>query len=161
MTERTLIFLNLLAMAVLVGKIVFLSFVTAPVLARTLDGNAFSRVVRNLFPQYYALGMISAAIGWSTSLTLGLLYGFESFVLIPSTLWLGILGIEHYCRTPLIGRINELSDELTARQAKGITTPLLQKERDGLHRRSVQLNSLVLLMGLCLLGLSGISPTLQ
>ena len=161
MTERILIFLNLLAMAILVGKIVFLSFVTAPVLARTLDANAFSQVVRNLFPQYYALGIVSAAVGWFTSLALGLLYGFESFVLIPSTLWLGILGIEQYCRTPLIARINELSDQLKARQAKGISTPLLQKQRDGLHRLSVQLNSLVLLMGLCLLGFSGISPTLQ
>ncbi len=42
MVEHTLIFLNLLAMAVLVGKIIFLSFVTAPVLARTLDDDAFS-----------------------------------------------------------------------------------------------------------------------
>jgi uncharacterized membrane protein len=161
MTERILIFLNLLAMAILVGKIIFLSFITAPVLARTLDANAFSQVVRNLFPQYYALGMVSAAIGWFTSLALGLLYGFESFVLIPSTLWLGILAIEQYCRTPLIARMNDLSDQLKAKQAKGLSTPLLQKERDGLHRRSVQLNSLVLLMGLCLIGFSGISPTLQ
>ena len=123
MTERILIFLNLLAMAILVGKIVFLSFVTAPVLARTLDANAFSQVVRNLFPQYYALGMVSAAVGWSTSLALGLLYGFESFVLIPATLWLGILAIEQYCRTPLIAKINELSDQLKAKQAKGYTRP--------------------------------------
>ncbi|MDH5562602.1 MAG: DUF4149 domain-containing protein [Nitrospirota bacterium] len=161
MTERILIFLNLLAMAILVGKIIFLSFVTAPVLARTLDAKTFSQVVRNLFPQYYALGMVSAAVGWCTSLALGLLYGFESFVLIPSTLWLGILAIEQYCRTPLIARMNDLSDQLKAKQAKGLSTPLLQKERDGLHRRSVQLNSLVLLMGLCLIGFSGISPTLQ
>ena len=161
MTERILIFLNLLAMAILVGKIVFLTFVTAPVLARTLDANAFSRVVRNLFPQYYALGMVSAAVGWSTSLALGLLYGFESFVLIPSTLWLGILAIEQYCRTPLIVSINDVSDQLKAKQAKGISTPLLQQERDGLHRLSVQLNSLVLLMGLCLIGFSGISPTVH
>jgi len=161
MTERILIFLNLLAMAILVGKIIFLSFGTAPVLARTLDANAFSQVVRNLFPQYYALGMVSAAVGWFTSLALGLLYGFESFVLIPSTLWLGILTIEQYCRTPLIARMNELSDQLKAKHAKGISTPLLQKERDGLHRRSVQLNSLVLFMGVCLIGFSGIAPTVH
>ncbi len=34
---------------------------------------------------------------------------------------------------------------------------LLGKKRDGLHRLSVQLNSLVLIMGLCLIGLSDIS----
>ena len=88
MTERILIFLNLLAVAVLVGKIIFLSFVTAPILSRTLDADSFAKVVRSLFPN----------------------------------------------------------------------TPLLQKQRDGLHRLSVQLNSVVLFMGLCLIGLSGISP---
>lgn len=158
MTEHILIFFNLLAMAILVGKIVFLSFVTAPVLSRTLDADTFAKVVRSLFPQYYGLGMISAAVGWITSIALGLLNGFESMVLLPATIWLGVLAIEHYCRTPLIAQINDLSDQLKAKQAKGLTTPLLQQQRDGLHRLSVQLNSLVLLMGLCLIGLSGISP---
>lgn len=157
MVEHILIFLNLLAMGILVGKIVFLSFVTAPVLARTLDAESFSRVVRSLFPPYYGLGMISAAIGWASSIALGTLNNGESLMLIPATLWLGILAIEHYCRTPLITQINELSDELKVKQAKALNTPLLLKQRDDLHRLSVQLNSIVLLMGLCLIGLSGVS----
>ncbi len=157
MTERILIFFNLLAMAILVGKIVFLSFITTPVLARTLNAKEFSHVVRNLFPPYYVLGMISATVGWSTSLALELLNTQDSLMLIPATLWLGILAIEYYCRTPLISQINELSDELKIKQAKGLNTPLLQQRRDSLHRLSVQLNSIVLLMGLCLIGLSGIS----
>ena len=158
MTERILIFLNMLAMAILVGKIVFLSCVTAPVLSRTLDADSFAKVVRTLFPQYYGLGMVSAAVGWTTSIALGLINEYEPIVLIPITLWLGVLAIEHYCRTPLIAQINELSDQLKAKQAKGLTTPLLQQQRDGLHRLSVQLNSVVLFMGLCLIGLSGITP---
>lgn len=155
MIEHILLFLNLLALAILVGKIVFLSFVTAPVLSRTLDAESFAKVVRMLFPQYYGLGMISAAIGWATSMALGLLNGFEPIVLVPVSLWLGVLLIEHYCRTPLISQINELSDQLKAKQARGLSTPLLQQQRDGLHRLSVQLNSVVLFMGLCLIGLAG------
>ena len=161
MTEHVLIFLNLVASAVLVGKIVFLSFVTAPVLSRTLDADSFSRVVRSLFPPYYGLGMMSAAVGWTTSVALGFYQGFTGFVLTPATLWLGILAIEQYCRTPLIGQINELSDQLKIKQAKGLSTPLLQRQRDGLHRRSVQLNSVVLFLGLCLLGFSGASPSIH
>ena len=157
MTERILLFLNLLAMAILVGKIVFLSFVTTPVLARTLDTDSFSRVVRDLFPLYYGLGMISAAVGWASSVALGMLNNIESLMLIPATLWLGILAIEYYCLTPLIGQINELSDQLKVKQAKGLNTPLLLQQRDNLHRLSVRLNSLVLLMGLCLIGLSKFS----
>lgn len=155
MIEHILIFLNLLALAILVGKIVFLSFVTAPVLSRTLDAESFAKVVRMLFPQYYGLGMISAAVGWATSMALGLLNGFEPIVLVPVSLWLGVLLNEHYCRTPLISQINELNDRLKAKQARGLSTPLLQQQRDGLHRLSVQLNSVVLFMGLCLIGLAG------
>ncbi len=157
MIEHVLLFLNLLAMGILVGKVVFLSFVTAPVLSRTLDSESFARVIRSLFPPYYGLGIISATIGWTSSIALGLLNNYESLMLIPATLWLGILAIEFYCRTPLIGQINELSDELKMKEAKGLNTPLLRKKRDGLHRLSVQLNSIVLLMGLFLIGLSGVS----
>jgi hypothetical protein len=161
MIERLLIFLNVLAGAILVGKIVFLSFVTAPVLARNIDAEAFGRVVRTLFPRYYGLGMISAALGWAACMALGFYQGFTAMVLFPATLWLGILTIEQYCRHPLIAQINELSDQLKEKHRKGLATPGLQKERDGLHRRSVQLNSLVLLLGLCVLGFSGLSPTLN
>ncbi len=157
MIEHVLLFLNLLAMGILVGKIVFLSFVTAPVLSRTLDSESFARVIRCLFPPYYGLGIISATIGWTSSIALGLLNNYESLMLIPATLWLGILAIEFYCRTPLIGQINDLSDELKMKEAKGLNTPLLRKRRDGLHRLSLQLNSIVLLMSLFLIGLSGVS----
>lgn len=161
MIERFLIFLNLVAGAILVGKIVFLSFVTAPVLSRTLDAETFGRVVRTLFPRYYALGMMSAALGWVACMALGFYQGFTAMIFFPATLWLGILAIEQYCRNPLTAQINELSDQLKAKHRKGLTTPGLQMERDGLHRRSVQLNSLVLLLGLCVLGFAGLSPTLN
>ena len=153
MVQHTLAYLHLLAIAVLVGKVVFLSFVTAPILARTLDAESFAKVVRQLFPQYYALGMISAVVGWATITALGIQRGLGPFDLVSSALWLGILAIENYCRTPLTPQINELSDHLKENQARGLTTPLIQKHRDSLHRRSVQLNSAVLVMGLCLIGL--------
>lgn len=153
MLQQTLAYIHLLALAVLVGKVVFLSFVTAPVLARNLEPDSFARVVRQLFPRYYALGMISAAVGWATITALAVLRGFGPFDLVSSALWLGILAIENYCRTPLTPQINELSDTLTANRERGLNTPFIQKKRDSLHRLSVQLNSAVLVMGLCLIGL--------
>ncbi|MGB0910474.1 MAG: DUF4149 domain-containing protein [Nitrospirales bacterium] len=153
MMQHTLAYLHLLALAVLVGKVVFLSFVTTPVLARNLEPESFARVVRQLFPRYYALGMISATVGWGTITALGVQRGFDSFDLISSGMWLGILAIENYCRTPLTPQINELSDTLSANKERGLNTPLLREKRDSLHRLSVQLNSAVLVMGLCLIGL--------
>lgn len=150
---ETLAYLHILAIAVLVGKVVFLSFVTAPVLARTLDPDSFAKVVRQLFPQYYALGMVAATIGWATITSIGLLKGFGPIDLISSTLWLGILTIENYCRSPLTPRINALSDRLKEADQRGLNILSVKKDRDDLHRLSVQLNSLVLIIGLCLIGL--------
>ena len=150
---ETLAYLHIVAIAVLVGKVVFLSFVTAPVLARTLDPDSFAKVVRQLFPRYYALGMVAATVGWATITSIGLLKGFGPFDLISSTLWLGILAIENYCRSPLTPRINALSDQLKEADQRGIKILSVKKDRDDLHRLSVQLNSLVLIIGLCLIGL--------
>lgn len=151
--KDTLAYLHVLAIAVLVGKVVFLSFVTAPVLARVLDPDSFARVVRQLFPRYYALGMMAATVGWATITAIGFLRGFGVIDLVSSTLWLGILAIESYCRTPLTPRINALSDQLKEAEHRGIKNVSVRKDRDMLHRLSVQLNSAVLVMGLCLIGL--------
>lgn len=56
-------YLSLLAVAVLVGKVALLSFVVAPVLAKNLEREAFGKVVRQLFPAYYALGIGAACTG--------------------------------------------------------------------------------------------------
>ncbi len=148
-----LTYLHLLAVAVLVGKVVFLSFVTAPVLASTLEPEAFARVVRRLFPRYYAFGMMTATVGWASMTSLGLLKGFAPLDLVAATLWLGVLAIENYCRFPLTPRINALSDQLKDAAQRGEPMVSVRRDRDALHRRSVRLNGVVLMLGLSLIGL--------
>ena len=97
--------------------------------------------------------MITAVVGWSTITGLALQRGFEPFDVISSRLWLAILGIEMYCRTPLTGQINDLSDQLKEQEQKGIQIKSVRQRWDRLHRLSVQPNSAVLVMGLCLIGL--------
>ncbi len=152
MIVEILTYLHLLAVAVLVGKVVFMSFVAAPVFVQTLNADAFARLVRLLIPRYYALGMIAATVGWSVT-SLGLLNGFGPPALIAATLWLGVLAIENYCRSPLTPRINALSDQLKDAGQGGATVVPVRKDRDALHRRAVQLNGVVLILGLCLIGL--------
>lgn len=153
MMVEILTYLHLLAVSVLVGKIVFLSFVAAQVLVRTLNADAFARVVRLLIPRYYAVGMIAAIVGWASVTSLGLLTGFGPRALIAATLWLGVLAIETYCRADLTPRINALSDQFRDAAQRGVDTVSIRKDREALHRRSVQLNSVALVLGLCLLGL--------
>ncbi|MDF2458415.1 MAG: conserved rane protein of unknown function [Nitrospira sp.] len=52
-----LAYVHILAGAVLVGKVVLLSFVVAPILAKSLEREPFGNVVRQLFPAYYGWGM--------------------------------------------------------------------------------------------------------
>lgn len=153
MIVEILTYLHLLAVALLIGKIVFLSFVAAPILVRTLNADAFARVVRQLIPRYYALGMIAAIVGWASVTGLGLLTGFGPLTLIAATLWLGVLAIETYCRADLTPRINALTDQFRDAAQRRMDTVEIRKDREALHRRSVLLNSLALVLGLCLLGL--------
>ena len=61
--EPIIQYLHALALAILLGKVVLLSFVVAPILANNLEREAFGKVVRELFPAYYRLGMATAVAG--------------------------------------------------------------------------------------------------
>jgi len=147
-------YFQMLAVAVLVGKVVLLSFVVAPILAKNLEREPFGKVVRQLFPAYYTLGMGTAIVGLVSVIGLGLIRGITTGLLVGGGTWLIILATEAYCRSPLTPQSNAMRDRLKSQESNGILDPALQTAWNRLHQRSVYLNSLVLLAGLCLLGLS-------
>ncbi len=147
-------YLHNLAAALLVGKVALLSFVVAPILARQLDPESFGRVVRQLFPAYYAMGIGVSFLGLLSIVGLSVVHGWTIGLLVASGLWVLVLAAEAYCRAPLTPRSNQMRDELKRQERMGVVDPELRVAWEGLHRRSVYLNSLVLLMGLCVLGLS-------
>ena len=147
-------YLHLLAAAVLVGKVVLLSFVVAPILAKNLEREPFGKVVRQLFPAYYALGMRMAMVGLISVAGLGLIRGMSAALLVAGGTWLLIFVAEAYCRSPLTPQSNAMRDRLKEQESRGAVDPALQVAWNQLHQRSVYLNSLVLLAGLCLLGLA-------
>jgi len=147
-------YLHMLAVSVLVGKVVLLSFVVAPILAKNLDRESFGKVVRQLFPAYYALGMGAAIVGLLSVTGLGLILGMSPVLLVAGGTWLFILAAEAYCRSPLTPQSNAMRDRLKEQESRGAVDPALQAAWNRLHQRSVYLNSLVMLAGLCLLGLA-------
>jgi hypothetical protein len=151
--DAILNYLLLLATGILVGKVVLLSFVVAPILAKNLERESFGQVVRQLFPAYYALGMAAAALGLLSLCGIGLSRGWTPAVLVTGGIWTFILSAESYCRTPLTPKINALRDQLKEQEARGAVDPALQAAWHRLHQRSVYLNSLVLLAGLSLIAL--------
>ena len=147
-------YLQALAIAILVGKVVLLSFVVAPILAKSLEREQFGIVVRQLFPAYYALGMGTAILGLVSLSGLAMIHGTSPSLLVTGGIWLIILAAEAYCRSPLTPQSNAMRDRLKEQEQRGAVDPNLQAAWNRLHRRSVYLNSLVLLAGLCVLGLA-------
>ena len=56
--DMVLYYVHILSTGVLIGKVILLSFVVAPILTQTLDPESFGKVVRRLFPAYYLLGLV-------------------------------------------------------------------------------------------------------
>jgi len=149
-----MIYLHSLAVAVLIGKVVLLSFVVAPILAKSLEREAFGAVVRRLFPAYYALGLGTAIIGLTSIVARGIIGEAPALHYLAAGIWLLVLAAEAYCRSLLTPKSNEMRDRLKEQESRGAVDRALQTAWERLHRWSVYLNSFVLLAGLCLLGLS-------
>ena len=150
---RFIDYVHALAVAILVGKVVLLSFVVAPILAKNLEPESFGKVVRQLFPAYYALGMGTAVMGVISASMLAALRGMSVVLLVASGIWLIVLASESYCRSPLTPRSNAMRDRLKDQESRGLIDADLQAAWNRLHQRSLYLNSLVLLAGLCLIAL--------
>ena len=140
---------HLLALAVWLGETVFLSFVVAPTLFSAFPQEA-GRVMSALFPWYYRIGYACGAILLVSSLAFwragtGGLRGAITIgvaaLMLAAVLYAGIV---------IQPRARALRFEV-----HGATPPATAKvEFDRLHRRSVQLNSVVLLGGLAIAALT-------
>jgi uncharacterized membrane protein len=145
--------LYLVALAVWIGSIVFWSFVAAPALFRALGPEQAGQVVRRIFPTYYLLGMVAAAVG---IVTVGILLGAGAMrtpVAVLSLLLLaGMGGLNLWMRQGVAPHMAVVRERVArARAADRVVDPELEAEWKGLHRLSVQVNGAVLLGALVLL----------
>jgi hypothetical protein len=124
----------------------------APILAKTLEPPVFGRTIRVLFPAYYALGMGAAALGLATragQVAGARASGTDAMML---GLWGCVFALEWYSRSALTPRMNALRDLLTERGQPNPQEEQKRREWDSLHRRAVQINGVVLVVGLIALG---------
>jgi MFS family permease len=132
-----------IALTAWVGSILFFSFAVAPIIFNALGPEAGGKFVRALFPRYYLWGVISCSIALPALVcgTLavpelrGSMIGVQAFAIVGSLL------ILLYCGNSLTPAINAARD----------AGPSSSDRFDRLHKRSVTLNSVVLLIGLALL----------
>jgi hypothetical protein len=147
MTTRHLLALfdsiYVLAMAAMAGSIVFFSFAVAPIIFRVLGAEVGGRFVRALFPRYYLWGAICGAIALPAFVAgplcfpeyRGIAVGIQAMLLLCCIL------IMLYGGNSLVPEINRARDE----------GPSSHDRFERLHRRSVRLNALVLVIGVGLL----------
>jgi len=131
-------FLELAAIAVWLGAVVFFSFFVAPTLFRTLAPAEAGKSVRAIFPKYYLLGIICGSLLCALHIARGFLWYWGGMIKPSIVLFflLTLLGI--YLRQSLTPAVN------SARDAGPESKPRFDK----LHKRSVRLNGIILL---CLL----------
>ena len=140
----------LLALTAWVGSVLFFSFGVAPVIFRVLGAEAGGRFVRALFPRYYTWGATCGAVALPAIVCAPMAYpelrgplvGIQALLVLIATL------VMLYCGNALTPAINAARDSGEAGRQRF----------DRLHRRSVQLNGLVLVIGLGLLILFALRP---
>jgi hypothetical protein len=146
-TARSLMILfdavYLTALASWVGSILFFSFAVAPIIFGVLGEAAGGKFVRALFPRYYAWGAISGAIALPAAVGVPLAFpemrgpwvALQALAILAGTLLMLYAG-------------NALTPEINAARDAG---PAGADRFDRLHKRSVRLNVVALLIGVGLL----------
>lgn len=133
----------LIAMTAWVGSILFFSFVVAPVIFTVLGAESGGKFVRALFPRYYLWGAISGAVALPSAVAVPLAFpelrgpwvGAQALVILAATLIMLYAG-------------NSLTPAINAARDAG---PAGQHLFNRLHRRSVRLNGVVMVLGIGLL----------
>ncbi len=140
----------LIAMAGWVGSQLFFVIGVAPIVFKVLPAESAGRFLRMLFPRYFAFGAISGSVALPCLVCgalavpelKGLAIGGQAALIV-----LGIL-LNLHCGNVLTPRINAARD--AGESEKG--------RFEALHRQSVQLNAVVLVIGLVLLGWHACRP---
>jgi uncharacterized membrane protein len=145
--------LEVVALAVWVGSIVFFSFVVAPSLAGALPQEMFGRAVAVVFPRYYMTGGICAAVTllsgaahWLTVRPRGcapVLRLLLIAAMAATTAWAGLV---------VLPEARAARERMYA-AAAGPDQEQAKQAFDAIHRRSVMFNGGTLLMGLASLAL--------
>lgn len=146
-----LAYLFLVSWALWVGSIVFFSFVLAPSAFRSLEVEHAGKLMRTLFPRYYLLGLVCGLLGLCSggALIATKFWPWRSGATVL-TMLLGMMVIVGWARQRLVPRMDSLREE--AHEARLSDNQDTREEVlarwHRLHRLSVWLNLLVLLLGL-------------
>jgi hypothetical protein len=133
-----------LTLGLWVGAIVFVSFVVAPAVFRAVPNQTAGTVMGQIFPLYYGFTIVMGIIALGSALLLrGKTSGARAWKAVVVMLAV-MLAATAYAGAVVSPRTRVLRPALHREPVD----PRMREEFDALHRRAVQLNGLVLLLGL-------------
>jgi len=143
------------AVAVWLGSVVFFSFVVAPALFRTFPSAEAGRAVGAIFPTYYLVGSIcgATALGCASVLWFargGAIWWTSAALVAP------MLAATLYAGAVIEPRAASLRRAIHAAEVE--PGDALRQEFGELHRRAVQLNTAVIVLGAAVLGVAAVRP---
>jgi hypothetical protein len=139
-----------LALALWIGAVVFVSFVVAPAVFGTVSNETAGLVMGRIFPVYYAFTAICGCVALAASLALWRRARRARAWSMTVVMLVVMLAATTYAGAVVNPRARALRPLLHQPAAEATVRP----EFDRLHRRAVQLNGLVLLLGLVTLGVA-------
>ena len=141
-------FIYIFGLTCWIGSIIFFSFFTAPVIFKLLDREKAGEVVGVIFPRYYLLGYVCAALTLPSLLisTENLLGAKQIFLFIMIIGWL--------CAGLFVSpKAKDLKAKIMSASSTEEQKPL-EAQFKKMHSLAVKLNGVVLLAGLGLLWFS-------
>lgn len=126
------------------GAILFQSAVVAPAVFAELDSGAARRFLRSLFPRFYRLGLVCGGIMLAAIACLAALTGYSETLAVFAAATLLMLILE-YLSLRLVPRINAARDAGEAGSSRF----------ERLHRASVVMTVVILLLVIAMLGVIG------
>lgn len=145
--RTTAVIVLTLALGLWVGALVFVSFVVAPVVFGTMPSEAAGTVMGAIFPRYYAFTIVVGIVALLAALPLRSSARGAGWRVIVGAM-IVMLAATAYAGLVVSPRARAIRPALHHEPVD----PALRAEFDALHRRAVQLNGLVLLLGLGAMG---------
>jgi hypothetical protein len=138
------LFFYLLCLVCWLGGMVFFSIMVAPVIFAQLPITDAGKVVSALFPRYYLLGYIAGGIGLSLAIYLCVMRAPRLWWALAALALAVALGLTFYAGQvvrPKVDAIRSVAEETNP-------NPRRKAEFDRLHRLSVIINGVVILLNL-------------
>jgi hypothetical protein len=133
-----------LALGLWVGAVVFVSFVVAPAVFSTLPSETAGLVMGRIFPLYYVFTAVCGCVALAAALALWRRSRRARVWSAMVVMLVVMLAATTYAGAVVSPRARELRPQLHQPTAD----PAVRVAFDALHRRAVQLNGVVLLLGL-------------